>query len=110
MQQIDVSKIDQKKPESQQPFWKFLINSTAAKIRQVIKRQVFGILMILLVLSGILWIACPTTFPTSDNLFSVARQFSYIAVAAIGGLLVIITGGIDLSVGSIMGMGAVLTG
>ncbi len=48
-----------------------------------------GILFILLGLCAVLWAACPQTFPTSDNLFSVARQFSYIAVTAIGELMVI---------------------
>jgi ribose transport system permease protein len=110
MGQNDVSKLELEKPESKQPFGKVLMDLTVAQFRQVVKQQVFGIFMILVVLSGILWITCPTTFPTSDNVFSVARQFSYIAITAIGELLVIITGGIDLSVGSIMGMGAVLTG
>ncbi|MCL6591556.1 MAG: ABC transporter permease [Firmicutes bacterium] len=115
MRRNDASKVEQKKPDSnharaREPFGKAPIVFLAAKVRQVVKLQAFGIFMILLVLSGILWITCPETFPTSDNLFSVARQFSYIAITAIGELLVIITGGIDLSVGSIMGIGAVLTG
>ena len=82
----------------------------ASRWHRLIQSQIIGILSILLILCLVLWITCPTTFPTTDNLFSVARQFSYIAVAAIGELMVIITGGIDLSVGSIMGFGAVLTG
>jgi len=69
-----------------------------------------GILFILLFLCGLLWLTCPETFPTADNLFAVARSFSYIAVAAIGELMVIIIGGIDLSVGSVMGFSAILTG
>lgn len=115
MRQNEVSKLDPKKLESQparegKSFWVGVVNFTATKVRQIVKLQAFGIFMILLVLSGILWVTCPDTFPTSDNLFSVARQFSYIAITAIGELLVIITSGIDLSVGSIMGIGAVLTG
>lgn len=69
-----------------------------------------GIFLILLVLCAALWLACPQTFPTAENLFTVARQFSYIAVTAIGELMVIIIAGIDLSVGSVMGFGAVMTG
>ncbi|HEX2954385.1 MAG TPA: ABC transporter permease [Bacillota bacterium] len=79
-------------------------------IAKITQSQVMGIFMILLVLCSLLWIACPATFPTADNLFSVARQFSYIAVTAVGELMVILTGGIDLSVGSTMGFGAVMTG
>jgi ribose transport system permease protein len=82
----------------------------SAGIQKTARSQVIGILGILIVLCIVLRIACPTTFLTSDNLFSVARQFSYIAVTAIGELMVIITGGIDLSVGSIMGFGAILAG
>jgi ribose/xylose/arabinose/galactoside ABC-type transport system permease subunit len=82
----------------------------SAIIQKITGSQVIGIFGILLGLGVVLWIACPTTFSTADNLFSVARQFSYIAVTAIGELMVIITGGIDLSVGSIMGFGAILAG
>lgn len=82
----------------------------SATIQKITQSQVIGIFGILLALCLVLWITCPTTFPTADNLFSVARQFSYIAVTAIGELMVIITGGIDLSVGSIMGFGAILAG
>jgi ribose transport system permease protein len=89
-----------------QPLGRFL----SATIRKIARSQVIGVFGILLGLCIVLWITCPTTFPTADNLFSVARQFSYIAVTAIGELMVIITGGIDLSVGSIMGFGAILTG
>lgn len=110
MRQNDASKVELKKPDSHQPFGIVLIDWIVKKFRHVVKQQVFNIFLILVVLSGILWITCPDTFPTSDNVFTVARQFSYIAITAIGELLVIITGGIDLSVGSIMGIGAVLTG
>lgn len=82
----------------------------SASIQKIARSQVIGVFGILMGLYILLWIACPTTFPTADNFFSVARQFSYIAVTAIGELMVIITGGIDLSVGSIMGFGAILTG
>ena len=88
-----------------------LLRKQLRRMGRVLGRSTsIGILTILLALCGALWVACPGTFPTSDNLFTVARQFSYIAVTAIGELMVIIIGGIDLSVGSIMGFGAVLTG
>lgn len=50
-------------------------------------------------------------FLTSDNLFEVARNFSFIAAAGVGESIVILTGGggIDLSVGSLMGLGGVVT-
>jgi len=50
-----------------------------------------------------LWIASPT-FLTERNLSAVARQTAVINVMALGMTLVIITGGIDLSVGAILAM------
>jgi ribose transport system permease protein len=47
-------------------------------------------------------------FLTADNLFNVGSQVSYTAVMAIGVTLVIITAGIDLSVGSVAALSGVL--
>jgi ribose transport system permease protein len=49
-------------------------------------------------------------FLRSDNLINVANQIVVIAIIAIGMTLVIITGGIDLSVGSLIALSAVVTG
>ena len=48
-------------------------------------------------------------FLTTDNLMGVFRSFSLVAIMAIGMMLVIITGGIDLSVGSVMGLSSLMT-
>jgi ribose transport system permease protein len=48
-------------------------------------------------------------FLTTANLFSVMRAFSLTAIMAIGQTMVILTGGIDLSVGSTMGLAGLLT-
>jgi ribose transport system permease protein len=48
-------------------------------------------------------------FLTSRNLSNVARQISVVGIVSLGEALVIIAGGIDLSVGSIIGLSAVLT-
>lgn len=42
------------------------------------------------------------SFATSNNLFNVTRNFTFVAVIALGMTIVIITGGIDLSVGSVL--------
>lgn len=42
-------------------------------------------------------------FLTEDNLFDVIRGFSFVAIAGLGQIIVMLTGGIDLSVGSSMG-------
>jgi len=75
---------------------------------QLYKSSSFGILSILLVLCIILSVTTKQ-FLTFDNLFSVFRAFSFIALMAIGECLVIITGGIDLSVGSIFALAGVIT-
>ena len=49
-------------------------------------------------------------FATPDNLFNIARQYSELAVVSIGLTVVIITGGIDISVGSIVGLSSILVG
>lgn len=48
-------------------------------------------------------------FATTDNFFEVSRYFSFIGIVALGMTAVIITGGIDLSVGSIMGLAGMVT-
>jgi ribose transport system permease protein len=50
------------------------------------------------------------TFLLADNLLNVANQIVVIAVIAVGMTMVIITGGIDLSVGSLVALSAVITG
>jgi ribose transport system permease protein len=50
------------------------------------------------------------TFLQVDNLLNVANQIVVIALIAVGMTMVIITGGIDLSVGSLVALSAVLTG
>ena len=46
-------------------------------------------------------------FLTSDNLINIANRIAVIAIVAIGMTMVIITGGIDLSVGSLIALSAV---
>jgi ribose transport system permease protein len=48
------------------------------------------------------------SFLKSDNLLNIANQIAVIAIIAIGMTMVIITGGIDLSVGSLIALSAVL--
>jgi len=48
-------------------------------------------------------------FLKSENLLNIANQIAVIAIVAIGMSMVIITGGIDLSVGSLIALSAVLT-
>ena len=49
-------------------------------------------------------------FFTEDNFFNVTRNFAFIGIIAMGMTAVIITGGIDLSVGSVVGLSGIVTG
>ena len=49
------------------------------------------------------------TFFTPVNLFNILRAFSWIAVAAFGEALVLIIGGIDLSVGAVMALAGMVS-
>src|ERR1051325_11148011 len=62
----------------------------------------------LIVLFVGLSIASPDHFLSKTNLSSVVRQTAVINLMALGMTLVIISGGIDLSVGSILAMGGLL--
>src|SRR5581483_8517052 len=61
----------------------------------------------LIVVAVLLTIASPY-FLTSNNLFNIGVQVSIVAIIAVGQTLVIITAGIDLSVGSVAGLGGIL--
>ncbi len=64
-------------------------------------RQAFWVLLAVIVACIFLSFAT-NSFATSNNLFNVARNFTFVAVIALGMTVVIITGGIDLSVGSVL--------
>ena len=67
-----------------------------------------GGLIVLLVAVGALTLASPE-FLTGNNLANLARQVAIFGILAIGQLMVILTGGIDLSVGSILGLAGAVT-
>jgi ribose transport system permease protein len=75
------------------------------KYLQTREVNVFLGLIILLVLMSF---ASPY-FLKQDNIFNVLRGMSTIGIMAIGQTMVIITGGIDLSVGSLMAVASMLT-
>ena len=67
--------------------------------------------LIALVLMAVAMTILSDTFATKDNLFNVARQISVNICISVGMTMVILTGGIDLSVGSVLAFtGAVAAG
>jgi ribose transport system permease protein len=69
----------------------------------------FGTLIGLVVLSAVLWALTPH-FLTFANMLNVAQQTSINAIVAVGMTFVILSGGIDLSVGSIVALSGVVLG
>ena len=69
----------------------------------------FGTLIGLLGLSAVLWALTPH-FLTVANMLNVAQQTSINAIVAVGMTFVILSGGIDLSVGSIVALSGVVLG
>ena len=69
----------------------------------------FGTVIGLVVLCAVLWILTPH-FLTVSNLLNVVEQTSINAVVAVGMTFVILSGGIDLSVGSIVALAGVVLG
>jgi len=76
--------------------------------RNVVGRPEFGVFLILLAMSVGLSLYTDT-FLTSTNIFNILRAFSWIAISAFGQCMAIITTGIDLSVGSVMGLSGLAT-
>jgi ribose transport system permease protein len=77
--------------------------------RRIVRAQEFGVFLILSAM--VLFLSVYTkTFLTSTNIFNILRAFSWIAISGFGECMVIITGGIDLSVGSVMGFSGLIAG
>lgn len=69
--------------------------------------QKYGILVILILEIAFFTVA-KDNFLTPSNFFNVGRQISFIGIASIGMTIVMITGGIDISIGSILALSGVV--
>jgi len=67
-----------------------------------------GLVLALLLLLIVGAVTAPDTFTSVNNILTILRQASIIGVISIGMTLVIIAGGIDLSVGSVLGLASVV--
>lgn len=84
-------------------------NLATQVLQRVTSSREAGIALVLLVSVVLLSLATPN-FLTASNLAIVARQISLFAIIAIGMTMVILLGDIDLSVGSVVALGSVVTG
>jgi ribose/xylose/arabinose/galactoside ABC-type transport system permease subunit len=85
--------------------FRLLFNSN--RITNVLQK--FGLLAVILVLVIVMSFVKPV-FMTSGNIINVLRQVSMNGILAVGITFVILTGGIDLSVGSIVAVTSVISG
>ncbi len=69
-----------------------------------------GVLIVLLLVEFILFSLINSDFLNISNLLFSTNDFLFIAIAAIPMTFVIVTGGIDVSIGSIMGLTSILIG
>ena len=65
----------------------------------------FGLLFVMV----LFWIFCPPAFHSFYNIKTILTQSVIIGIAALGMTYVVISGGIDLSVGSQIALGSVIT-
>jgi ribose transport system permease protein len=93
--------IDSKKIESKSGK-KNLFYSFMHKKESAILLALLGIMLIITILAP--------KFATPGNIYRVARQISFVAIAALGVFTVILTSGIDLSIGSLIGLSGITCG
>jgi ribose transport system permease protein len=95
---------------------RFIVPSKTAELfrfgrwawQTIIVRHWLVVLVFLLIVGAFLSLRLNVFFST-HNLLNVARTFSWIAIAAFGESLVIIVGGIDLSVGAVMALAGLIS-
>jgi ribose transport system permease protein len=78
-------------------------------LQKVLGNQAFWVMIAVFVISAIM-LTISDAFGRYENFFNITRNFAFIGIMALGQTAVIITAGIDLSVGSVMGVVGVVTG
>src|SRR5215471_15115999 len=83
---------------------------THSVVHRMLASQAFWVTIALLVMCAIMSWLQPQAFASTENFYNITRNFAFIGIMALGVTTVIITGGIDLSVGSVMGLAAIVAG
>src|SRR5215468_1553547 len=94
--------IDTELPRASQNVW-----------QQLMANQAFWVTIFVFLIPLAMTVVEPTfsaAFWKEDNFFNVTRNFAFIAIMALGQVAVIITGGIDLSVGSVLAVCGIVLG
>lgn len=82
---------------------------TMGPLQSMIRTQPFWVFVALIVLCVVMSFVSDV-FMTERNLYNVGRNFAFFGIMALGMSAVICTGGIDLSVGSLMGLTGIAAG
>jgi ribose transport system permease protein len=69
----------------------------------------YGILIVLIALCAAFAVMTKGQFFAVENVFNILKQVAVVGIMSVGMTMVLLTGGIDLSIGSIAGVGCVLT-
>jgi ribose transport system permease protein len=77
---------------------------------RLLSSQAFWVTVAVVAICAVMSILQPDAFASRANFYNITRNFAFIGIMAIGMTAVIITGGIDLSVGSTMGLVGVVCG
>jgi ribose transport system permease protein len=78
--------------------------------QRLLSSQPFWITIALILMCAVMTWDQPDAFASADNFYNITRNFAFIGIMAVGMTAVILTGGIDLSVGSLMGVVGVVCG
>ena len=80
---------------------------------RMIAKQAFWVTIAVFLIPIAMTLVEPTfsaAFWKEENFFNVTRNFAFIAIIALGQVTVMITGGIDLSVGSVLAVSGIVLG
>ncbi len=74
-------------------------------VNALLKHNTLVMFILLIIVSSVI----SDVFLTERNIFNILRQIAPVGIISMGMLMVILTGGIDLSVGSILALASVLS-
>lgn len=78
--------------------------------QRLLSSQPFWVTVAVVIICGVMTWYQPQAFATQENFYNITRNFAFVGIMAVGMTAVILTGGIDLSVGSLMGLVGVVCG
>src|SRR5262249_12870789 len=85
------------------------VRSSVAMTSRLLGSQAFWVTVFVCAIGAVMGLISDA-FWTENNFFNISRNFSFITMMALGQTAVIITGGIDLSVGSVMALTGIVLG